>query len=232
MLLNKLFDERSRGRGWVRVLVESDIIINGASLCSIERFGVSRPILGANGWQVASHLLPIEIQEDSPGERFYFFLGPEVVQHMQTGINYQFTIFDLDSNLLGAFPCPWKGVPGYSPPRTGITVGVSPEPVNISPTPVAPEINQPDESSSATLGGNAVLWGLGSTNVAGERSAEETFPVDQLNSIVESQPIDTPVSSSDKSTPPPIEIYKIACPHCRHSILSNMTFCPICSRPI
>jgi len=227
MLNIKLLDDRSRGRGWVRVLVQSDISINGASMCSIERLGLSKPVLGPSGWQVASHRLPIEVNQDATGEEFYFHLGPEVVQHMQAGINYQFTIFDLDNHLLAAFPCPWKGVPGYSPPRTGIRVGVAPESMIIT-TPSA--IDLPDLARSSMPSGNDSLWGLISTNHSEDITTDETAIGDQFTDSSISQPIY--VSDSIENDTTTKEIYKVACPHCNHTILSNMTFCPICSRPI
>jgi hypothetical protein len=221
MFLEKLVDERALGRGWVRVLIKADSVVVGHARCSIERLGLREPYLGRGGWQVASHFLDIEIAAGAVEKQFGFLLGPEVVRHMSTGSNYQLTLTDVSGVVLGSFPAPWRGVPGYSPPAGSASPAVSmSDPVAQAP---AQEVVNPVSTGSVIWGGTAV-----STDQEPALSVMNFDPTTPSSVLLsESESVSIPTVSEPKQP-----IFKIDCPHGPHKIMSNMVFCPICSKPV
>lgn len=219
MFLEKLVEERALGRGWVRVLIKADSEITGHVRCSVERLGLREPYLGRGGWQVASHFLNIEIAAGAGDNQFTFLLGPEVVRHMSPGSNYQLTLTDLNGLVFGAFPAPWRGVPGYSSPVST----ASPVIAMSDPVAQAPVRTDTDPVSDGT-----VIWG-GESFSSNETSlpAVDVDPVTDVPDIsIGPEPV--LIATPAKKKP----IFKIDCPHGNHKIMSNMVFCPICSKPV
>jgi hypothetical protein len=216
MFFQKLVDERSLGRGWVRVLIKADSAIAGFARCSIERLGLREPYLGRGGWQVASHFLDIEISVGRTENEFSFLLGPDVVRYMSAGSNYQLTMTDTNGAVLGVFPASWRGVPGYSPPvSAGSLGGTMPEPMAQLTT----QVNN-DEVKS-----NALVWGVDHGTVTEVESETTAVAEDEIiPEVIE------PVMEAPRAAPGPI--FKVDCPHGQHKIMSNMVFCPICSKPV
>lgn len=219
MFLEKLVEEKALGRGWVRVLIKADTEITGPARCSVERLGVREPYLGRGGWQVASHFLDIEIAAGAGDKQFYFLLGPEVVQHMITGSNYQLTFTDLNGVVVGVFPAPWRGVPSYSPPA-----GAASPAVPMS-DPVAP---LPVQTENAPVSDSAVIWGGASFPI--NEPSLSVIDLDPPDSTSDFSNVPEPVATAPFSEPKPI--FKVDCPYGDHKIMSNMVFCPICSKPV
>lgn len=216
MFFQKLVDERSLGRGWVRVLLKADSAIAGFARCSIERLGLREPYLGRGGWQVASSFLDIEISVGRTENEFSFLLGPDVVRYMSAGSNYQLTMTDTNGAVLGVFPASWRGVPGYSPPMTtGSPAGTIAETI-VQP---APQVMS-DEVKSDSL-----VWGVDHSSATEVQS--DPTPVAEVEVVRE---VIEPVVETPRAAPGPI--FKVDCPHGQHKIMSNMVFCPICSKPV
>lgn len=220
MYFQKLVDEKALGRGWVRVLLKADLEIAGYARCAIERLGLREPYLGRGGWQVASHFLDIEIFAGDVENHFNFLLGPEVVRHMRAGSNYQLTITDVNAAVLGVFPASWRGVPGYSPPiESGSPAGA------VAETHMPSTLQASDEDSKDS----SLVWGLESKTASGVEL--DPTPIIPPEVIVETIPeVNMPVVVSPPTMPK--TIFKVDCPHGNHKIMSNMVFCPICSKPV
>jgi hypothetical protein len=224
MFFKKLVDEKSLGRGWVRVVINADSAIAGFARCSIERVGLREPYLGRGGWQVASHFLDIEITVGEGENQFNFLLGPEVVRHMKANSNYQLTITDVRAVVLGVLQASWRGVPGYIPPvTTGSPTGIMIEKlVSTTPQPLDEGVKE-----------DSLVWGLGSaTAIEVELDSTSTstpaFP-DEVIDVAVPEALE-PVEVKPLLVPKPI--FKVNCPHGNHKIMSNMVFCPICSKSV
>lgn len=216
MFFQKLVDERSLGRGWVRVLIKADSAIAGFARCSIERLGLREPYLGRGGWQVASSFLDIEISVGRTENEFSFLLGPDVVRYMSAGSNYQLTIIDTNGAVLGAFPASWRGVPGYSPP---VSVGSPAGTIAETMVPPATQVINDDVKSSS------LVWGVDlSTPTEVQQDPTPVAEVEVIPEMIE------PVVETPRAASGPV--FKVDCPHGPHKIMSNMVFCPICSKPV
>lgn len=209
MLITKLTSETALGKGWVRVELTSNTLMPGFALGSLERPGYREPFLGKNGWQVASYQFELELISLRVDGGFGFLMGPENVQHMHSGSNYQLTIFKDDGTTSqGSCALPWKGIPSYVPPKGtgGRGPAVAPEPKG------KPELAAPYEGE---------VWPTGPGPITPE--LPDPLPIEP-DPIAPELP--DPISTQPES------IIKVQCRHCGNKIFSNMVFCPICSKSL
>jgi hypothetical protein len=210
MLIYKLTSETLLGKGWVRVELTSNTLVPGVALGSLERPGYRERFLGEKGWQVASYLFELELTSLQVDGVLSFLMGPETVQHMHSGSNYQLTILKHDgATTQGSCALPWKGIPPYVPPK-----GKGGPWPTVAPEPMAKPKPKPLESEG-------VVWPTSPGTLAIEMPDSPPVVPD---SIAPELPDSIPT--------PPENIVKIECRHCGNKIFSNMVFCPLCSQSL
>lgn len=227
MQVLKLLSEKTRGQGWVKVVVANCFMNIGTQRCLVEKRGHREAYLSSSGWQASRHFVEVELQMDAPDGQMYFLLKPELVGQMSASSNYVLSFVDTSGVVLDECSMAWKGVPSYVHIKKlpADTNGVTIDPNGMNQTWAEPPVIETEPIGRTEQ--SPTPW-VPETEVVSD-------PLPLMPDLTQVEPTVAPEPA------PPVErdpVFKIDCPlsatspHGRHSIYSNTFFCPICSKPV
>ncbi|MDD5581302.1 MAG: TerD family protein [Methylobacter sp.] len=103
-----LYSEKSRGRGWVGILITGLETSFGTTRACFKRWGHKKPFLGASGWQVAEDWVNVERGIANVGSINLIF-SPEVTNYLEEGSNYILSL-EVEGKRIFEKPIRWGGI--------------------------------------------------------------------------------------------------------------------------
>ena len=230
--------DKTKGPGWVNV--ETSGLENHESqlYVVIERKGHAEQYLSETGWRVSEIKVHVDCTKLENGHTI-LILRPNIVQYLDVGNNYQFSILDQSFNQLGLFDANWKGIPHFSLRREK-------EPIlGLSNLPEESKVSEPfTPSNSSSITDNAISSSgteLGPTMEADGNNLSNKIVEPQLlnqfnifntpNINFKTGDSNLPLINESISTKA-VSRVKIKCSNlrCNLEIYNTMTKCPYCGK--
>lgn len=217
------------GSGFAKLRFKYQQQLSEASHCSIQRIGHQESNLGPQGWQTPSHLFAaFQIERDD--RELSFVLQPWAVQHMRNSSNYRVSLHDSADIELAFAIVHWRGIPSFRAKTVG----------NAHLFYDPPAVEQPASECDASKEEEVDLgWDFAPSEQPLAPSAGVmrmpllTPDVEDLPLSVEDEQSFDNAQTAEQPSSTDQPISALPCPHDpTHKILSNMVFCPICSKPV
>jgi len=217
------------GNGFAKLRFKYQPQLCDASHCSIQRIGHQESHLGPRGWQTPSHLFAaFQIERDD--RELSFLLQPWAVQHMRNSSNYRVALHDSAGIELAFAIIHWRGIPSFRAKTIGNAHLLYHPPAVEQPAPERKSLKEEGVDSGWDFAPSEqpLVSSAGVTTTPLLNPDTEDLPL----SVNDEQSFDNAhIGEQPMSADQPISA--LPCPHDpTHKILSNMVFCPICSKPI